>query len=54
MKKYKMCLHDNTIKYIYNYIKDNKKDIKNILEFGSGLSTKFLLDTRDEFNLMVI
>jgi len=44
-------LHVETLQYIFDYINNNKNDIKRILEFGSGLSTKFLMDVRKELSL---
>ena len=38
-----------TLEWIYNIIKNN--NIKNIIEFGSGKSTEFLIDVRKELNL---
>lgn len=51
MKGFIWGLHNNTLEYIYNYIKNNKDNIHRILEFGSGSSTKFLIDVRKELNL---
>jgi hypothetical protein len=39
-------LHWKTSEYIFNILKDN--DINNILEFGSGKSTEFFIDSRNE------
>lgn len=38
-----------TLQMLLNIIKNN--NIKNIIEFGSGKSTEFLIDARNEFNL---
>jgi hypothetical protein len=38
-----------TLEMLINIIKNN--NIKNIIEFGSGKSTEFLIDVRNEFNL---
>lgn len=41
-------LHRTTTEYIYNIIKDN--NIKNVIEFGSGGSTEFLIEARSLLN----